>query len=98
MEADLLLIPKDAIDLVFSPFDCRRSTCLSHTGLAFAVAEIDFPSPTSAVHQLNDGIFHSLVFHGIYFAQRLRGPKVARSLACARQHTKRISPYVHLCT
>src|ERR1700737_425787 len=75
MEANLLLILEDAIDLVFSHFDCRRSTCLSPTGLAFAVAEIDFPSPTSAIHQLNDRIFHSLVFHRIYFAQRLRGPR-----------------------
>jgi hypothetical protein len=74
-QGGLLPVLKGAVDLKLGEFDCRRSTYRSYTGFFFSIAKFDFPSPTSAFHQLNDGVFHSLVFHRVCFAsQRLRGP------------------------
>ena len=46
---DLLLIPEEAVDVLFSQFDCGGSTCPSYTSFAFSVAEIDFPPPSGAI-------------------------------------------------
>jgi hypothetical protein len=64
IEAASLPVLEDMINLMFSELDCRRSTCPGYPGFAFAFAQFDFPSPTSALGQLNDGVFYSLVFHG----------------------------------
>jgi hypothetical protein len=64
-KAHLSPVFKGTINLVFSLFDCHRSTYESHARLAFASAQINFPSPTTVISQLNDGVFHSFVFHGI---------------------------------
>jgi hypothetical protein len=55
----------DTVDFIFSDFDCRRSACRGHARFDFAIAEYHFPSPTSAIGQLNNGVFHTLVFHRI---------------------------------
>jgi hypothetical protein len=64
-EAALLLALYDTIDFNFSEFDCQRSAYPRQTGFVFAVAEFHFPSPAAAIGQSNDGVFYSLMFHGI---------------------------------
>jgi hypothetical protein len=63
-EAALLLVLYDTVDFIFGEFDCQRSTYSRYTGFVFAVAEFHFPSPT-AIGQLNNGVFYSLMFHRI---------------------------------
>ena len=46
-------------------FDCRRSTYRSYAGFVLALAKSDFPSPTTATNQLDDGVFYSFVLHEI---------------------------------
>jgi hypothetical protein len=53
-----------SIDFIFCEFDCQHSTYPRHTGFVFAVAEFYFPSPT-AIGQLDNGVFYSLMFHRI---------------------------------
>jgi hypothetical protein len=54
-----------AINLSLSLFDCHRAAYRCYAGFRFAIADSDFPSPTIAFGQLNDGVFHSSVFHRI---------------------------------
>jgi len=63
--APLLPVLEHAINLGFSKLDCQGSANPSYTGFAFAVTKPDFPSPTAAIGQLNDGVFYSIVFHQI---------------------------------
>ena len=95
--ADLLRILEEAVNVVLSQFDCGRSTCPSHTSFAFTVAKSDFPSPAGAVQQLNNGKFHTSMFHGI-LSPTAWTRMVPRSQACTGSHTKRTSPYVHFWT
>jgi hypothetical protein len=67
-EPALALVLPGAIYLMFSEFDRRRSTYRSDTDFGLAIAKSDFISPTTAVRQLNDGIFDSFVVHKISFA------------------------------
>jgi hypothetical protein len=64
-KAALVLVLHDTVDLNFNKFDCQSSAYPRHTGFAFAVAELDFPSPLTAIAQSNNGVFHSLMFHRI---------------------------------
>jgi hypothetical protein len=64
-EAALLLVLYDTIDFNFSESDCQRPAYPRHTGFVFAVAEFHLPSPAAAIGQSNNGVFHSLMFHGI---------------------------------
>ena len=64
-EAALLTVLSSAINLMFRQFDCRRSTYRRYTGFVLAFAKSDFPSPTTATNQLNDGVFYSFVLHEI---------------------------------
>ena len=48
---------------MFGLFDRHRSTDRSYTVSVFAVSKYDLPSPTTAISQLKDGIFKSLVLH-----------------------------------
>jgi hypothetical protein len=64
-EAALLSNLYDAINLKFSEFDCKRSTFRSYTGFVLAVVKSDFPFPPGAARHLNNGVFHSLIFHQI---------------------------------
>ncbi len=61
----LVLVLYDAINLLLGDFDCRRSAYRSHARFVFAAAKLHFPSPARAIHQLNDGVFHTLMFHNI---------------------------------
>jgi hypothetical protein len=90
----LLLILEDAVDVLFSQFDCRGSTCPSYTSFAFAVAEIDFPPPSGVIQQLNDGKVHSFIFHEIFTSHNLCGGHVCLLTGLH----KPTLPYVHLCT
>jgi hypothetical protein len=56
-----------AINLGFNYLDCCRSTCRHHTGFGSSL-KCEFPSPTTGVSQLDDGVFHSFVFHKKSFA------------------------------
>ncbi len=56
---------QEAINLSLSLFDCHRAAYRCYAGFCFAIADSDFPSPTIAFGQLNDGVFHSSVFHRI---------------------------------
>jgi hypothetical protein len=42
----------------------------------FAVAKPDFPSPTTAPGQLNDGVFYPFVFHGVSRFRLDAGPRL----------------------
>lgn len=59
----LLPVPKDAINLVLDNFDGNGPAHGRYAGPVFSGAKLDFPSPTGAVSQLNDGVFNSSVFH-----------------------------------
>jgi hypothetical protein len=56
-EAALLSVLQDAIDLLFRQLDGQRPTYGSYTGFVFAVVKPDFPSPSTAIGQLHDGVF-----------------------------------------
>jgi hypothetical protein len=86
-EAVLLPVLQDAVDLIFRQLDCERATYRSYTGFVFAVLKPDFPSPTAAIRQLNDGVFYPSVFHRI-------GPAPERG----GTYGKMIAQYVHLYT
>jgi hypothetical protein len=73
IEAVLLPLLEDMINRMFSELDCHLSTCPGYPGSAFAFTQFDFPSPTSALRQLNDGVFYSLVFHANPSARERRG-------------------------
>jgi hypothetical protein len=89
IQAEAVLPPvlQDAIDLIFRQLDCERATYRSYTGFVFAVLKPDFPSPTAAIRQLNDGVFYPSVFHRIGSAPERGGT-----------YGKMIAQYVHLCT
>jgi len=57
----------------------------SDTGFVFAVTKPDFPSPTSVIGQLNDGVFYPFVFHGYPGSAWMRG----------RDYAKMTAQYVH---
>jgi hypothetical protein len=46
--AALLSVLYDAINLIFSEFDCKLSTSRSYTGFVLAVIKSDFPFPPGA--------------------------------------------------
>jgi hypothetical protein len=73
IEAVLLPLLEDMINLMFRELDCHRSTYPGYPGFAFAFAQFDFPSPASALSQLNDGVFYSFVFHGNSSAHERKG-------------------------
>jgi hypothetical protein len=60
----LLPVLKHAINLVLDNFDCSGSAQGRHAGSVFSSAKSDFPAPTVAINQFNDGVFYSSVFHG----------------------------------
>jgi hypothetical protein len=86
-EAALLPVLQDAIDLLFRQLDGQRPTYGSYTGFVFAVVKPDFPSPSTAIGQLHDGVFYSLVFH-----------KIGSTTERNRTYGKMTAQYVHLCT
>jgi hypothetical protein len=91
----LFSVLKGAIDLGFNYLDCRRATCRHHVGFGPALKS-EFPSPTTCVSQLNDGVFHSFVFHEKFFAsQHCEG---RGGLLTIEQKHQSAARYVHLCT
>ena len=51
--------------LGFGKFGGKRSAYRHIAGLRFPVTKIDFPSPTAAFQQLDNGAFDSSVFHEV---------------------------------
>jgi hypothetical protein len=71
-----LPVLQGAIDLILGLFDCIRSTYPIYAGFSLAVGKADFPSPTSAVGQLDNRVFGSLVFHKRFL--RLSGMELSQ--------------------
>jgi hypothetical protein len=86
--ADLLLIPEEAVDILFSQFDRGGSTCPSYASSAFSVAEIDFPPPSGVIQQLKDGKGHAFVFHEISLRTIFAKTTVVRSQACTNGRSR----------
>jgi hypothetical protein len=86
--AHLRLILEEAVDVLFSQFDCGGSTCPSYTSFAFSVAEIDFPPPSGAIQQLNDGKGHSFVFHEIFLRTIFAKATVVYFQACTIERSR----------
>jgi hypothetical protein len=78
-----LPVPEDAIDPISSLFDGHRSADPRDTRFAFAFAQIEFPSPATSFSQLNNRVFHSLVFHQNSSADQRSGhtPKGRRGMS-----------------
>jgi hypothetical protein len=88
----LLPVLEHAINLVLDNFDCSGSAEGCYAGSVFSSAKFDFPSPTVAIDQFNDGVFYSSVFHGkaanLSGSHPLVGDLTARSRArqCTSEH------------
>jgi hypothetical protein len=54
-----------SIDLIFDQPDGRRPTHRADSGFGSAVGKPEFPAPSAAIRQLNDGIFNAFIFHKI---------------------------------
>jgi hypothetical protein len=63
--AGLLPDLENSIDLIFDQPDGSRPTYRTDSGFASAVAKPEFPAPSAAIRQLNDGIFDAFIFHKI---------------------------------
>jgi len=64
------------VDFALDNFDRKGSAYRRHTG--FSTVKMDFPSPTVALNQLNDGVFHTSVLHR-NFLRRTTFAKAVRS-------------------
>jgi hypothetical protein len=79
-----LLVLYDAINLGFGLFYCHPSAYRCHAGFDFTIVKSDFPSPTAAFNQLNDGVFYSLIFHKMFSAcQPSGGIRQTEGAVCA---------------
>jgi hypothetical protein len=92
--AGLLPDLEDAIDLIFDQPGGSRPTYRTDSSFASAVAKPEFPAPSTAIRQLNDGIFDAFIFHKI--SSHTTPAKAERRFACPQNNHRMTVQYVHL--
>jgi hypothetical protein len=83
--AALLPVLDETINLGVYNFDCGGSAIGCFAGFAFSIAKIDCPSPTAALKQLDDSVFHSSIFHRnrLIARERFSDSSGGRQCTCA---------------